>query len=250
MRRMAPAHLMSVVLATIVLTAAAPCVHAQDRWQWDVAPYIWASSISEDLILDGEVVGGGDTSFKDLVDLTESSYLIHLETIGESIGFFFDGMSIELSDQEVGQLLQTDVEITEKTTDAGIMIRPAGRGGKLDLFLGLRVISLDERYLFTLGENDPFEVRIDESYWDALFGLRYNHPLGERWLLSFRGDVSFGGTDGTWTIQAAAGWLFGASRRHAVIVGYRHRNLEYEKGRVLDVERTLSGPVLGVNFGF
>ncbi len=106
-----------VVIAGVILMAAASGAHARDRWQWDVSTYVWASSISEDLILNGDVVGGGDTSFNDLVDMTESSYQIHVETIGENIGFFVDAMSVDLSDQEVGPLLQTDVEITESVFD-------------------------------------------------------------------------------------------------------------------------------------
>jgi hypothetical protein len=79
---------------------------------------------------------------------------------------------------------------------------------------------------------------------------RYNLPLGERWYWNFKGDLSFGNTDGTWTVQTGAGWLFGSARRHAIFLGYRHRDLQFEKAGVFDVEKTLSGPMLGVNFGF
>ena len=82
-----------VVITGVVLMAAAPHASAQDRLQWDISTYIWASSISEDLILEGDVVGGGDTSFDDLMDLTESSYQVHVEKtvsgplLGVNFGF-------------------------------------------------------------------------------------------------------------------------------------------------------------------
>ena len=30
-----------------------------DGWQWCITPYVWAPDISEDLMVDGSVVGGG-----------------------------------------------------------------------------------------------------------------------------------------------------------------------------------------------
>lgn len=68
-----------VVIAGVILMAGAPHASAQDRLQRDISTYIWASSISEDLILNGDVVGRGDTSFDDLMDLTELSCQIHVE---------------------------------------------------------------------------------------------------------------------------------------------------------------------------
>lgn len=163
MRDSISSYVGATVIVFVILAASVVGAQGGSPLQWDISTYIWASSISEDLILDGDVVGGGDTSFNDLIDLTESSYQIHIEMKGETVGFFVDAMSIDLSDQEVGQFLQTD---------------------------------------------------------------------------------------GTWTVQTGAGWLFGSARRHAVFFGYRHRELQFEKADVFDVEKTVSGPLLGVNFGF
>jgi len=68
-------------------------------------------------------------------------------------------------------------------------------------------------------------------------------------MVSLRGDVSAGGTDLTWTAQGLLGWRFGAKRNSAILAGYRYRELEYGKAGVLDVEKTLSGFVLGFKIG-
>ena len=111
-------------------------------------------------------------------------------------------------------------------------------------------MSVDERYRLTLGGPNPFEFSSNESYLDALVGVRYRIPLSERWLVSLRGDASFGGTDLMWSTQGTVGWLFGAKRSSAVFIGYRYRYLEYEKADVFEVEKTLSGFGLGVSIGF
>ncbi len=101
-----------------------------------------------------------------------------------------------------------------------------------------------------LGELDPLEPSIDESYVDALIGARYLIPLSERWVISLRGAVSLGGTDFMWTAQGLVGWRFGAKRSSAIFVGYQHRNMKYSKAEVIEVEKSLSGLGLGVKIGF
>jgi hypothetical protein len=244
-------QLLIPLLTTVVLTAAASVGHAGDRWQWSLTPYIWASDISEDLILSDEIVGGGDTEFKDLVELVDTSLQLHFEGVGDRWGLFADLTYIDLSDSETGELaiLRFDVEITEALLEAGAIYRPGGRSGKLDLLFGVRYLSVDEKYRLQLGELDPFETAVDEGYLDALIGARYNIPLSERWVISLRGDLSLGGTDYTWTAHGLVGWRFGAKRNSAVFLGYQYRDMEYSKV-AFEVEKTLSGPGIGVKIGF
>ena len=238
-----------VIVAALLLTSPA---RAADDWNWSITPYIWASDISETLILDDEVVGGGDTEFKEIAELADSSMQLHFEGIRDRWGLFADLIYADLSDSEMGdlELLRFDVEINEVVFEAGAIYRPAGRSGKLDLLFGTRYLSVDEKYRLQLGERDPFETRVDESYLDALVGARYRIPLSERWVISLRGDLSLGGTDYMWTAQGLVGWLFGAKRNSAVFVGYRYRDMKYTKADVIEVEKTLSGFGLGVKIGF
>jgi len=240
------------VATTVMILLFLPPAQAADGWDWSITPYMWASDISEDLILSGEVVGGGDTEFKDLVDLIDTSLQLHFEGTRDRWGLFADLTYIDLSDSETGELelLRFDVEIQETLLEAGAIYRPGGRSGKLDLLFGARLLSVDEDYRLQLGELDPLELSIDESYLDALIGVRYHIPLSERWVISLRGDVSLGGTDFMWTAQGLVGWRFGAKRNSAVFLGYRYRDMKYSKADVFEVKKTLSGLGLGVKIGF
>jgi hypothetical protein len=239
------------IVLLVAFGAAPPEADAGERWLWSITPYMWASDISEDLILRGEVVGGGDTEFKDLLDVVDSSLQLHFEGIQDRWGLFADLTYIDLSDSETGELelLRFDVEITETLFEAGALYRPGGRSGRLDLLFGARLLAVDEVYRLQLGERDPIESSIDESYVDAMFGLRYHIPLSQRWVVSLRGDLSLGGTDLMWTAQGLVGWTFGAKRNSAVFLGYRYRDMKYSKAE-FEVEKTLSGPGLGVKIGF
>jgi hypothetical protein len=244
-------HVLAVLCAFIVLTVVPTGARAGERWQWSIAPYLWASDIGEDLTLKGRDVGGSDTEFKDIVDKLDSSLQLHFEGIEDRWGLFADLVYIDLSDSTSlgGGLLPAEIGIEESVLETGAIYRPGGRPGRLDVLFGLRVLSIDEDYRLDLGRPGVFTTRIDERYVDALAAARYNIPLGDRWSISLRGDLSGGGTDYMWTGQALASWRFGARRGSGIYLGYRYRETSYSKSG-LEVEKTFSGPALGIQFGF
>lgn len=236
----------------VVSLFAANGAHAGDRWKWSLTPYLWATDISEDLRVDGDLVGGGDTEFDDLVDKIDTSFQLHFEGLRGHWGPFADIAYTDLSDSETGEmgLLRFDTEIEEIWVEAGALYRAGGRDGRLDLLFGTRVLSVDESYRLTLGELPERRLTIDDTYVDALLGARYHIPLSNRWLISLRGDASLGGTDYVWTAQGMLGWRFGAKRGSAVWLGYRYRDMQYTKGDSLEVRRAFSGAALALTIGF
>jgi len=243
------------VVGALLVTALllAPHAQAQDQWRWSITPYMWATDISEDLILDGQVVGGGDTEFNDLADKIVTSMQLHFEGIKDRWGVFADVSHVDLRDSQTGEqgLGRLEADIKETATEAGLIFRPGGSSGRLDLLVGVRILSIIEKYRLELGQIvGPFELRVDDDYLDALIGARWLIPFSDRWAVSLRGDVSAGGTDYTWTAQGLLAWRFGKYRNSAVFAGYQYRELKYTKADVLEDHKTLSGPGLGLRIGF
>lgn len=242
----------NIIAIAAIFAFAAANADAAESWLWSITPFMWATDVSETLLLDGAEVGGDDTEFSDLVDKLDTSLQLHFEGVRDRWGLFVDVTYIELSDSAEGELGLTrfDVEIEETTIEGGLIWRPDGASVGFELLLGARYLAVDELYRLEIGGlPEPYRRRIDEGYLDALVGARFNLPLSYRWMLSFKGDLSAGGTDLTWTAQSLIGWRFGAHRNSAVLAGYRYRELEYGKTDVLDVEKTLSGFILGVRIG-
>lgn len=240
------------VVAFVCAAMLASPAGAGENWQWSITPYIWATDISEDVTLNGRVVDGGDTEFDDLVDIIENSLQLHFEGTREEWGLFADVNYVDLSDSVTGEYGygRLDVDYEEMVLEAGAIYRPGGRSGRLDLLVGVRALSFEQDYRLQIANLPPRQVSIDEDYVDFLMGARYHIPLSERWVISFRGDVSTGGTDHILTLQGVLGWRFGAKRNSAILAGYRYRELEYTKADVLDDQKTISGFGLGVRFGF
>ena len=80
-----------------------------------------------------------------------------------------------------------------------------------------------------------------------MIGVRHIKPLSDKWTLSVRGDVATGDTDFSWNVAVGLGRHFGDSGTLELL--YRHLNMEAELG-ALDLEFTLSGPVIGYTFRF
>jgi hypothetical protein len=240
------------IVIAVSVAAVATVADAGERWQWSITPYMWATDISEDVLLNGTVVGGGDTEFDDLVDIVEASYQLHFEGMREHWGMFADVNYVDLSDSATGEygLARLDVDYEEMLLEAGALCRPGGRSGNLDLIVGVRALTFDERYRLQVAGGQPREVSVDEDYVDFLIGARYNIPLSQRWVISLRGDVSTGGTDHILTAQGLLAWRFGAKRNSAIFAGYRYRDMKYRKADVLVDEKTLAGFGVGVRFGF
>lgn len=243
---------LSVLMMGVLLSVPASTARAGDGWRWSITPYLWASDVSETLIVDGQVVGGEDTEFKDLVDKLDSSLQLHFEGIGDRWGLFADVSYIDLRDSKTGEMgvARLDAKIEETNLEGGMIYRPGGRSGRFELLFGARSLAVDERYRLRLGELEPVESRIDEDYLDAMVAARLKVPLSDRWAISLRGDYSTGGTDYIWTAQGLLGWQFGKRRNSAVFVGYRYRELKYTKADVIEVRKTISGFGAGLKIGF
>ncbi len=230
-------------LALVLLAALAGAGEAvaDDGWEWSITPYGWLSDISEDLLIDGSVVGGNDLSVSDVLDKLEGSLMLHVEGMGERWGVFGEIFYVDIRDEEVVDLLTIDAEIEETTLELGVVWRASSSDDRaFDVLLGVRQFQVDERYTFTEGDDEPV---------DALLGARYLRTFGDRWLVSASGDFSFGDSDLFWTAELLGGWRYGNRKEHAVLFGYRHREMEYKKD-AFEVERTYSGPGLALRIGF
>ena len=239
-----------VTVSAMLLLGMAGSANAQDRWEWRIAPYLWASDIKETTFFDGSLIGGSDTEFSDLVDITDTGVTLRVEAHKGKWGWFGDISYAESSDQDQDLIATVDVNIEDLVLDFGGMYRPAGFEDNLDLLFGIRYLSIEEQYLFTFPGSNTLALTVDEDYTDVLLGARIRVPLSERWLLAFSGDLSFADSEGTYTAQGLINYKFGSKRQHQLSFGYRYRELEYDRSDTIEVEKTVHGPVLGIVFGF
>jgi hypothetical protein len=239
----------ALTVALLALAGAAPnAVHADERWDWMVAPYLWAPSIKADLREDLPPTEN-EQAFGDWIDKLEFAFLGHVEGQGDRIGMFGDVIYLALGDSQGYPRVRTEGDLDATIVELAAVL-PLGeeRFQGLDLFAGLRYFDVS-----TEAEFDPVNDALpivsrdrDDSFYDFLFGARYTARLSDRWGLTLRGDGSTGDTDGSWSAEINATYRMGNG---AWVFGYRYMEVELPM-EASSLDLTLDGPQFGYAFRF
>lgn len=229
------------------LALGAERAESQEPIQWSVTPYIWASDTKVDLTLRDQGLGGDQISFKDLLDVLDSAFMINVEGGRGHWSLFGDLTYLETSDTNERTLLVIDTNSKQTILDAGAAYWPNGVGSPLSLIGGLRYTGFDDRYTFTSDDTPVTRRRNSNDYYDALLGVRYRFDMNERWSLLTRADFSFGDSQGTFLVQANFAYAVGKRQQNRILFGYQYKQAEFRDGD-LTTDFSYQGPMAGFNF--
>ncbi|MFC1680917.1 hypothetical protein ACFL1S_03875 [Pseudomonadota bacterium] len=222
-------------------TAAAQAVPEpeSDKWNYLVAPYLWATAI------DGTVgTRGGqtevDASFSDLIDVLDVAFALRFEAQKGQWGYFLDGFYAKLEADTPTQAGNVRVENKMRIFEGGGIyeINP-----KVQALFGLRTQGIDVDIDFPgLGSASG-----DEDWVDGFVGLRFIPVRGEKWFLSLRGDIGAGDSDSVLNGVISAGYRF--NKTWSLIGAYRVMSTDYSEGDFKwDIDMSGLGLALGISF--
>jgi hypothetical protein len=243
--RLETAVVFALVMAVCSLAQAegGPTAAMDGRWHFIVAPYMWFTGISGETSVKGLAQIPVDASFSDIWNTFDFGLAGRFEGRKDRFGFGLDftynnlGIPVASDAPVIGQLnLKADVR--QLFTEGWGFYRVANGGRKdnpahLDLLVGIRYTGTKTR----LTAQGPEGIQYDGDYldlqWvDALAGLKFRAPLGSRVAILGRGDVAGFGSKLTWNlegdvaVQASEHWALGG--------GWRHMNIDYDKGSGAD----------------
>ena len=248
-----PRRVLPLALTLALAGAALPAAQAVegDSATWLLAPYIWAPSITVDLETpSGDIDGSGDSDFfPDIIDKIEGGFLGHVEAQNDRFGFLGDVLWMKIGDGRTFENGETDSDLSTWLVDlAGVWSPGPERYKGFELYAGVRFIDIEFDASF-----DPFdpdlprrEIGPSENFFDFLAGVRYIAHINEDWSMSFKGDGSWGDTEGTYSLAANVGWSPGNG---IWSLGWRYMDIELGSDDEV-LELGLSGPVLGYTFVF
>jgi hypothetical protein len=241
------------LVATLALVAGAVPSWAQSRarptdamdgaWHFTIAPYMWASGISGTASVANLPEVPVDMSFSDIFSELDLGALGYFEARRDRFGLATDvvyvnlGVPVETSAPVIGKLnLKADVRSTIAEAFLFYRVATGGRSDNpatLDVLAGTRYSDSRTRLTATtdagIAHNGEFE---DLDWWDALAGVKFTAPLGSRLALLGRADVAGFGSKLTWNLEGEL--AFRASYHWAFGAGWRHLDIDYEKGEGLD----------------
>ena len=230
-------------------------------WAFTVVPYVWMMGLSGDVSVNDREVSF-DSSFSDLLDVTNFAFQAYAEAARPKWGLFADIIYADTGAEDDRRFV--DVKVDSKLAFIeGAVFRRFRLGAPerehphmLDLFAGTRwnytEMELDAKSLL-------FRINTDTSssndWFELMVGARAQLALSERWSLNLRTDFAgFGigeSSELTWTALAIFGYAL--NERTTAYMGYRHRDLSFDQdsGRDdLSLDLVISGPVIGFGFRF
>jgi hypothetical protein len=220
---------------------------------WSITPYIWATDTNYDLTAEGTPIDAGEIKFDDLLDTTDASFQVTIETGREGGHFsgFVDLTYLETSDSYNGELLRLETESEQWFIDAALAYWPDGLGSNLNVFGGIRYTDLDDDYVIRKqdGREQLIKFGPQRDFLDVLVGARYRFDLSDRWAVLTHADYAFGDSDGIFILQALLKFTLGQRNQHGILLGYRYKEAEQEESG-LEEDYEYKGPVLGFNFRF
>ncbi|MBF6022955.1 hypothetical protein [Lysobacter niastensis] len=236
-------------IGLLALAASIPAtLHAEEGWDWMVAPYLWAPSIKADLN-ESQPPVENDQAFVDWIDKLEVALLGHVEGQGDRFGMFGDVIYLALGDSHHYPRVRTEGDLDSTIIELAAVL-PLGeeRFQGFDVFGGLRYFDVSASTEFD-PVNDALPVVFrdhDDSYYDFMLGARYTAKLSDRWGLTLRGDGSTGDSDGSWSASINASYRMGNG---SWVFGYRYMEVELPMGDS-SLDLTLNGPQFGYAFRF
>lgn len=202
---------------------SAPSVGAQEstppenKWQFEVTPYVFASGIDGTIGVRG-VEADVDVSFSDLEEYIDSAFMFAFEANKRRWVFGFDAIYVKLEDNEASSVTGSfgkvtrdrvvDTTVTQEVYTLMAGYRVLDKKTKLDVFGAARYTRLDTELdlkITTTAAMFPGGARSisgDESWWDPVVGARVLWPFAKHWTLLAYADVGGSGSGSDRTYQS------------------------------------------------
>lgn len=255
------AVLLLVAVAGYQRTAVAQEDNAEDVWQVEITPYLFAAGLKGTLGFKG-VTADIDVGADDLIDNLNKAFMLFATAERNNWVYVLDTMYFNLEDERArswqGPLgssstaeLKADVE--EQYFGVGAGRRLVDDRSKLDLLAVARYMSLETNLGLKLTTGPDLlpdgsrSISIKESWWDAAIALKGKLPIAQKWDLTGYADVGAGGSDLTYQLMLGVNWQF--SRTFSAKLGYRYLYQDYKTDDFI-WDMATSGVILGLGIRF
>jgi hypothetical protein len=250
-------------VASQPVTPASTPPPKEDKWEFTIAPYLWATQINSKVTVKGRSAEM-TTYFSDIVDNLNVGFLGHFEAAkGGKWGFFLDVIYLNLhGDGDIVTVRNTGqpapptrnltLTLQAAIVEGGGFYRLgtwslAGKPVTVDALGGLR-------YWYMAGNLDttsPLNASGNDYWVDPFIGARGQVDLTKKLWFNLRGDVGGFGVGSHFSWNGLAGFGYRFTPALTGILGYRAMYVNYKRSTsAVRYEETFYGPIGGLSYSF
>jgi hypothetical protein len=221
-----------------------------EGWRLEVTPYLWGPSFKGRVGI-GDHVTDVNASFSDLFRELNFAFMGVFEADTDRITTISDFVYMNLSDERATPDLPfSNADATGKsfifTTEAGYRLL-GDEGTFVEVLGGIRSWHVRGELQLDPGLVSGLDVSESRGWVDGIFAVRGKYRFTNKWSVAGYGDIGGGGSNLTYQIIGTASADIG--NRYAIVFGYRHLHVAYNKDRFL-FDTGMGGPIFGFAFKF
>ena len=258
----------TVLAMTVVAPAGAQLTNpsAGPGWQFEIQPYVWLPGLHGDAKVNNAPRADIDMSPKDVFQKLDFALMGMFEARNGRWGLVGDAFYAKLSDgadktfslhPRFGADVNVGLKLKQKIFALAGEYRLLEGATPVDLMLGARYNSIDMdakvdlQGLGPLGLSRKRTFSYDKDWVDPYIGLRFVHPLADKWSLLGYGDMGGAGIGAAskFTYQLMGGIIYDYSKTVSFKGGYRQYHINYDHGGFqYDVNQRGFIAALGIKF--
>ena len=235
---------LAALLMFCIALSPAPAA-AQDAWAFRVTPYLWLPTLNTETAIGDQPTAESSVSVLEVLDFAA---LVAGEARKGRYTILGEFNYLDLSQDSAGPGGLVSAETGLDGVLASIMGGYAFVSNdklRVEGLAGARVWSLDASVDFA---NLP-KASTSETWVDPVVGLRATYGVTDRIALQGLADIGGFGVGSAFQWEALARVGYTVSDSWTLAAGWRHLEVNVDRGR-LDLEMTLTGPFLAVDFTF
>lgn len=249
-------------LGTAALFLATGAIAESDQqskdWAFTVEPYGLITSIEGDTSL-GRITGVDlDVDFSTILENLDLAAMVHFEAIknnqwGVILDYGFMDLSSDASNARGGVV---SADLRQGVLEAFIMRRYEKGENALDVYAGIRWwdndigVSIDPALL-----PGTRSIKVKQDWVDPVIGVRWHHPINEKWNLVLRGDIGGFGVASDFTTAVGVSAFYSFKSSLSLELAYRATWVDFEDGTrqtpgYFAYDTVTHGPLIGLAFKF
>ena len=223
-----------------------------DRWHFQLTPYLWLAGLHGTTGTDGRPVGL-DMSFSDVFDHLKFAFMGTFEARRNKFSIVVDTQYVHLEDDTAtpGPFfsgVEADVRTFVFDPELGYRIfEDSDKGAFIDVMGGIRVVKVSTEFDFFPGILPGFELDASRTWVDGVAGMRGKAHLSPKFFVTGKFDLGGGGSNFTYQLFGAGG--FQINPTVSLLFGYRVLDINYRKDNFV-YDTSQRGPIMGVGFKF